>query len=1256
MGLPVTLVAQEIGTSTEGDRSLIVGFLEDNLSGAGRDIRIVGFEGLLSSSATLDELTIADEEGVWFTLRDAELDWNRTALLRGRVEVTRITAGEILFERLPEMTDEGIDLPDPEAKPFALPELPVSIDIGEIAAERVVLGAPVLRVGEEVTLSLAGSMKLADGSGSADLDITRLDDTGTFDLSVSYENATEQLDLDLALSEGQGGLVTRLANINGAPSLDLDIEGTGPLDDFTAQIALATQGEDRLTGTVALTAPVDESDPDAPAPRRFSADLAGDLTPLFTAEYAEFFGPSSTLSAQGASYPAGGFDLDRFTLSTQTLSLVGSAQIAADGLPSAFSISGSLNGLDQRPVLLPFGDARSLVQSAEILATFNAGESEDWAADISVEGYSQDGLDIGRATLTGGGTIAREATEDGTTLLSRVNGAFNLNLTEFASDTPALQEAIGTAPAFQGDLSWREGEPLQISALSLRTDATRATLSGQLEGLDSGLTFSGNMSLDTPRLARFAGLSGMALEGGAVIFAEGSVSPLSGMFDLSTTARGQDLKIGIDQVDALIGGESNVRLIARRDETGLTVDRLRVSSAAVEADASTTLTSESGTVTLSARLDDLSRLGVALSGPATIDLSAERQDGQESWDSTLSMTGPDGASADISGLLSGLEDVPVFDGTAEITTPELSALSELTGMRLGGRLSTRATGKVIPTEGQFDLSLTAEGSNLRTGIAQVDNVISGTSRVALSAARGADGLLQIRSADVRTPALTATATGSYGAEASALALTARLDDVARLGIGLSGPLSVSADLAQAGTGSDWATTASLTGPGGATAQIDGQVAENFGRANVTMRGSAPLGLANSFTTAALAQGTAAYDLALNGPFALSSLSGTVQMQPGARVVANSAGLAMTLTRGTITLANEQARLDIVATADTGGEISTSGTLGLSGARVADLAIGLDGLVMVDPKLYRTTIDGTLQFTGPMTGGANLTGDVSLGATEVTVSTSGLGGGSLPDIDHIGASSKVITTQRRAGLLEGANGSGGGAVYGLDVIIRAPNQIFVRGRGLDAELGGRLRVRGTTADTIAVGQFSLVRGRLSLLGKRIDLEEGAITLQGELDPRLRLVGVSSTDDLSIQVLLSGPLSDLELSLTSSPSLPQDEVLAQLLFGKDITEISAFQAAQMAAAVATLTGNGGGLVNSIRDSFGLDDLDLQTTENGDAALKLGKYISDKVYTDVTIDSEGETEINLNLDATRNITIKGSVTSAGDTGVGVFFEKDY
>ena len=70
------------------------------------------------------------------------------------------------------------------------------------------------------------------------------------------------------------------------------------------------------------------------------------------------------------------------------------------------------------------------------------------------------------------------------------------------------------------------------------------------------------------------------------------------------------------------------------------------------------------------------------------------------------------------------------------------------------------------------------------------------------------------------------------------------------------------------------------------------------------------------------------------------------------------------------------------------------------------------------------------------------------------------------------------------------------------------------------------------------------------------------------------------------------------------------------------------------------------------FAADQPGLNTRQ---LAQALGRDYKN-VYTDVTVTSDGNTEINLNLDITNEITAKGSVDQDGETSVGVFFERDY
>ena len=195
---------------------------------------------------------------------------------------------------------------------------------------------------------------------------------------------------------------------------------------------------------------------------------------------------------------------------------------------------------------------------------------------------------------------------------------------------------------------------------------------------------------------------------------------------------------------------------------------------------------------------------------------------------------------------------------------------------------------------------------------------------------------------------------------------------------------------------------------------------------------------------------------------------------------------------------------------------------------------------------------------------------------------------------------------------------------LDVNVSAPRKIFVRGRGLDAELGGSVRLTGPVTNIQPVGGFRLIRGRLSILGQRITFDEGTVSLVGDLDPFLDFVARSSGKDITVFITVSGRVSDLKIAFSSQPELPQDEVLARLVFNRGINELSAFQIAQLAAAAAELAGgSGNSLIGSLRSATGLDDIDIVTDAQGNAAVRAGRYISDNVYLGVEAGAKGATK---------------------------------
>ena len=140
------------------------------------------------------------------------------------------------------------------------------------------------------------------------------------------------------------------------------------------------------------------------------------------------------------------------------------------------------------------------------------------------------------------------------------------------------------------------------------------------------------------------------------------------------------------------------------------------------------------------------------------------------------------------------------------------------------------------------------------------------------------------------------------------------------------------------------------------------------------------------------------------------------------------------------------------------------------------------------------------------------------------------------------------------------------------------------------------------------------------------------------------------------MLQGRANEPELVFESSPELPQEEIVSLLLFGRGFETLSLFQAAQLASSLATLSGQSEGILEKLRRNVGLDDLDVRTDEEGDTSVRMGRYLTENVYTDVEVNPQGDSEVSINIDLSPSLTARGRVNNDGRSAVGLFFERDY
>ncbi|MZR14371.1 hypothetical protein GQE99_15235 [Maritimibacter sp. DP07] len=1232
----------------EDDKTFLENFLEENLSSEGMDVTVNGFTGALSSEAQMRELTFSDDEGVWLRLEGLTLSWDRSALLQRRVEIRTLAAEEIELSRLPGGEGGG---PSPEASDFTLPELPVAIDIDRLETPNLILGADVL--GERITMQLEGAGNLEGGEGTANLSLERTDgQRGELKLEGSYSNETRVLALDLSLIEGPGGIAATLADLPGEPAINLSVVGEDKLDDYTADIMLSTDGETRLAGQVQVTAEQVEQGGETRSQTGLEVNLSGDLRPLFEEEYRPFFGGESVLHATGRRFANGSTRISNLFLRTDALELSGDATINARGWPERAHIEGRIASQSGTPVTLPIAGPPAQIDSADLLFDYDRLRGQGWRAELEVDGFTRDGAALDALTATGSGQLE----PGGGDRTPSVTGDVELAADGIDPGDPALAEAIGER--LDGTLSFTklEGGPFRFTDLALRGEdyglTGDLTLSTDVEKLDliAGL----DLGLDAERLSRFAALTGQDLTGAARLDIQGEVAVPGGPFDLEIEGRTSDLAIGIERVDALLAGESRLSILADRNEARTQISRFSVAGPGIAATASGELRSDGSRLAAQIDIPDASRLDPRLEGGIAILGDAVQVDG--AWTVEAKANGPGGLSADVSGT-GRLTDAGLGPVTAQVVAQidNLAPYSGLAGRDLAGALEValRADGNF--ETGAFSASGTGRGQDLAFSAGEADQLFAGASEMDFNLRRDERGTLFIEAFDLSTPLLRVDAEGSSEGSESRVTFNARLADTGIFVPELSGPFTARGDAVL--TGDAYRVDVSGQGPGGVTVNAAGTVAGNGERADLSIDGSVPLTLANAFTGANQLDGIADFDLNLNGPLALESLSGRVS-SANARISIPALRIALDPIQANIRLGNGRARVEAAANVSSGGRIEVAGPITLAQPYDADLTVRMQNVGLTDPALYDTQVSGQLTVIGPLTGGARIAGRVEAGAVEIRIPSSGFGvAGGLEGLTHVNEPAAVRATRARAGKTGEASAGGGGPAYPLDIVVSAPNQVFIRGRGLDAELGGQLRLTGTTADIRPQGGFSLIRGRLSLLGNRIELTQARATLEGSFDPYIAVTAQTTVDETAIQIRIQGQATEPDITFTSSPDLPEDEILARLVFGRSLSEISPLQALRMANGVATLTGgSGGGVIGNLRDGFGLADLDVGTNDSGAIAVRAGTYISENVYTGVEVGADGEAEVNINLDLTKNLTARGSVSTDGDTSLGIYFERDY
>ncbi len=1293
---------------------------------SGGAVRIAGLHGAFPDRLRMKSLAVADAQGVWLRADQVVLDWSAWSLLGGTLHVRLLRAADIAVLRRP--------VPAPPRKkpsPHGGASLPVAVDIDRIDLPAIDVSATVS--GMPARLEAQGSAHLRSLTrGRLALTVDRVGAAGGLTASADLTDRT--IAARVALRDPANGLVGGLVHLPGITPLSATLAIDGKWTAAAETLALDAGGLSvRSTGTVDLRGEAADLTLTAAAPARQLAPgfgwrslaINGRIHGRVMAPVADLTASIDDLSVNGTRVGAIRLEgtADR-TVARLAGTLGGivlpppSAALLA-GAPVSVQASMRLND-PARPVTFRFTHPVLTGQGSGILAPRPKMQMVLAAPDLgaiaatlhkTVQGSAGMTIDVaqtaagatavdlhGRVDVTGGASVPPAARGETSLDASALLHGGDVTLDTVALDGNALH--LTASGAYRGGIvsaRWLLALP-RLGDLSPRVTGALGidgSAQGTLTDLAADMSVDGTLGTGgvAPAPVSFQ-LAATGLPNAPAGTLDGSATLAGAALTLDLGARRANGASTIDIRTARwksldVAGTLSLRPGASLPQGRLSVDLGRLQDldallgmhlagsvrAAVDLPPDGT-----GHVTASARA--LGIAGKAMVDALALDTTLRGQGAGRSVTGTLTASGIEAghvrgsariaASGPLSALAlqvsataSGLAGADAtLRAAATIDQPghqvrltRLDALWRTETLSLGGpalvtyapgvsvdRLALRAaapgaapatlnvSGKLSP-----GLAITADLRGLTPALARpfmptlrASGVLTATARIGGSAARPT-GIVRISATGLR-------ALGGQAAALPAADLTARID--------LEGSSAQLDATAAAGGGTRFTVAGAVPIAGG-------------GPIGLRASGRLDLALLNPILNARgiTLQGKTALDATIGGTAQAPSVMGALTLTGGG-VQDYAVGAHLTQVAARIAADGRTIRIAQFTGDAGGGTVTAAGTVSLAGDEPVDLTLTASHARPIDSDLVSAMLDASLTVTGTVRTSVAVGGTIHVLRADIQVP------------DRMPASVQTLNV-RLAGQKPPPPAPPGPDIP-LTITLNAPAQIFVRGRGLDAELGGSLRIGGTVSAPLVQGGIDLRHGNYSLAGTTLTFTSGQITFNGSrrLDPALDLVASSETTNLTATLTVGGYASNPTITLSSVPQMPQDQILAALLFGQSVASLSPFQIAEIGAALAQLTGVGGGGPNpldTVRKGLGLDQLTVGSISNQNAnggasntttALEGGKYIAPGVFLGAKQGVTGQaTQAQLQIDLTKRLKLNTDVGSGpGSNDIGLSYQFQY
>ena len=559
-------------------------------------------------------------------------------------------------------------------------------------------------------------------------------------------------------------------------------------------------------------------------------------------------------------------------------------------------------------------------------------------------------------------------------------------------------------------------------------------------------------------------------------------------------------------------------------------------------------------------------------------------------------------------------------------------------------------------DGQFFLSSTLQTNELAGLHPKIDLFFAGKTNLEITIERNSAGTF-LRKLLMSNPQVSADGSGNITMGHSQLKGQLRLNDTQLIDPSLSGALHAKFSAEQTTKTSDW----DIFGDMNADQNTAVSYSASYSRGrftNLRVEGKTNAAMANGFLSPNSIKGPLEFDIFMPDMVDRTSMSGKMSIIDGTLAISTlpvpilNADISAQITRGRATL---DGRANY---GEQKSRIVTSGWADLVNLSQFDIKLKSDPISMRLQSGIEARLTSDIRFASAPDGMYLASGQIDISDLFVDLGQIVISNPDRLTVIHQGISQTHRDFLESMGLLKHLNQTKTSRFpVRLDIKLVAPNRIFVRGRGVDAEFGGSMELSGTTTAPEPLGEFRLIRGRMDLLTKRVNIAQGRLVFLGTADPEISLkADVSGQDGDTLYIDITGRVSKPLLNLTSDSGRPSEEVLAQVLFGKAMDGLSPTQAILLVNALRTFGSPKPSVMERIRATSGLDDLDIDQSQNGEVAVSAGKYINDNAYIEFKIDATGTSQTRLNIDLTKRV--KGFISQSitGDGQLGFTIGKDY